>query len=50
MLQRYIARELYPLIIDALRDASIDGLTRSLQEPVSHVGVLAGRVPPHTVP
>jgi transposase len=27
MLQRYIARELYPLIIDALRAAAVDGLT-----------------------
>ena len=27
MLQRYIARELYPLIIDALRTATADGLT-----------------------
>src|SRR5215470_3938271 len=27
MLQRYIARELYPLIIDALRTATIVGLT-----------------------
>jgi hypothetical protein len=27
MLQRYIARELYPLIIDALRTAAVDGLT-----------------------
>ena len=27
MLQRYIARELYPLIIDALRTAAADGLT-----------------------
>jgi hypothetical protein len=27
LLQRYIARELYPLIIDALRDAAAEGLT-----------------------
>jgi hypothetical protein len=27
ILQRYIARELYPLIIDALRAAAVDGLT-----------------------
>jgi hypothetical protein len=27
MLQRYIARELYPLIIDALRATDIVGLT-----------------------
>ena len=27
MLQRYIARELYPLIIEALRAAAVDGLT-----------------------
>jgi transposase len=27
MLQRYMARELYPLIIDALRAAAVDGLT-----------------------
>jgi hypothetical protein len=27
MLQRYIARELYPLIIDARRTADVDGLT-----------------------
>jgi hypothetical protein len=27
MLQRYIARELYPLIVDALRSAEIVGLT-----------------------
>ena len=27
MLQRYTARELYPLIIDALRAAAVDGLT-----------------------
>ena len=27
MLQRYIARELYPMIIDALRTATADGLT-----------------------
>lgn len=27
MLQRYLARELYPLIIDALRTASVVGLT-----------------------
>ena len=27
MLHRYIARELYPLIIDALRTATADGLT-----------------------
>ena len=27
MLQRYITRELYPLVIDALRTAGIAGLT-----------------------
>jgi len=27
LLQRYIARELYPLIIDVLRDAAAEGLT-----------------------
>jgi hypothetical protein len=27
MLQRYVARELYPLIIDALRTAAVPGLT-----------------------
>ena len=27
LLQRYIARELYPLIIDALRNAAAEGLT-----------------------
>ena len=27
MLQRYIARELYPLIIEALRTTAVDGLT-----------------------
>jgi hypothetical protein len=27
MLQRYVARELYPLIIDALRSAAVVGLT-----------------------
>lgn len=27
LLQRYIARELYPLIIDALRDAAAEGMT-----------------------
>ena len=27
MLERYIARELYPLIIDGLRTAAVDGLT-----------------------
>jgi len=27
LLQRYIARELYPLIIDTLRDAAAEALT-----------------------
>jgi hypothetical protein len=55
ILQRYIARELYPLIIDALRASATIGLTWGHQRPFWLISFLiliacSGTLEPRSIP